>query len=99
MIVITGRIWTDPQTLPTLYARLKELVEPSRSEDGCLFYHMAMEDEGEGIILATEGWRDREALDRHLALPPIQRLLDDFAGRFSNDVQLHEVSATERLTA
>ncbi|WP_176400241.1 putative quinol monooxygenase [Sphingobium sp. Z007] len=98
MIVITGQIHTDTDTLPALYARLKALCAPSRAEDGCLFYHMAMEDAERGVILATEGWRDRVALDAHLALPSIKKLLDDFAGQFSNDVQIHEVSASQRLT-
>lgn len=98
MIVITGQIFTDAETLPTLYARLKALCEPSRAEDGCLFYHMGMEDEERGIIMAMEGWRDQAALDTHLGLPSIKTLLDDFAGKFRNDVQIHEVSGSQRLS-
>ncbi len=98
MIVITGQIFTDPETLPRLYARLKALCEPSREEDGCLFYHMAMEDPNGGVIMAMEGWRDQASLDAHLALPAIAALLDDFGGKFSNDVQIHEVTGSQRLT-
>ena len=99
MIVITGQIYTDQDTLPTLFARLKALCEPSRQEDGCLFYNMGMEDADKGVIMAMEGWRDRAALDTHLALPSVLALLDEFAGKFSNDVQIHEVSESQRLTA
>lgn len=98
MIVITGQIFTDPETLPTLYARLKALCDPTRAEDGCLFYHMAMEDPEKGIILAAEAWRDTEALQVHLAQPGITKLLSDFADRFSNDVQIHEVSSSQKLS-
>jgi len=73
MIVITGQIFTGPDTLPALYARLKALCEPSRAEDGCIFYHMAMEDAERGVIMAMEGWRDQAALDAHLALPATAR--------------------------
>lgn len=97
MIVITGQIFTDKETLPHLYARLKELCEPSRAEDGCLFYHMAMEDEENAVILATEGWRDMAALQAHLSLPAITELLSDFAGKFSNDVHIHEVSSSQKM--
>ena len=97
MIVITGQIFTDQETLPHLYARLKELCEPSRAEDGCLFYHMAMEDEGRGVILAVEGWRDMDALQAHLGLPAIGKLLTDFEGKFSNNVSIHEVSSTQKM--
>ncbi len=97
MIVITGQIFTDADTLPALYARLKALCEPSRAEDGCIFYHMAMEDAERGVIMAMEGWRDQAALDTHLALPAIAALLEDFAGKFSNDVQIHQVTGSQRL--
>lgn len=99
MIVITGQIFTDKETLPHLYARLKELCEPSRAEDGCLFYHMGIEDEEKGIIMAMEGWRDMAALETHLALPAIAKLLSDFEGKFSNSVHIHEVSSTQKMGA
>ncbi|MCB2014527.1 MAG: putative quinol monooxygenase [Sphingobium sp.] len=97
MIVITGQIFTDQETLPHLYARLKELCEPSRAEDGCLFYHMAMEDESKCTILAVEAWRDMDALQAHFAMPGIVRLLADFEGKFSNDISIHEVSSTQKM--
>lgn len=97
MIVITGQIITDRETLPHLYARLKSLCEPSRQEDGCTFYHMAMEDEDQGIIMAMEGWRDKAALEAHLALPAIVALQKDFAGKYRNDVQIHDVTQSQRL--
>lgn len=97
MIVITGQIFTDKETLPLLYARLKELCEPSRAEDGCHFYHMAMEDEENCVIMAMEGWRDMEALQVHLALPAIAKLLADFEGKFTNKVLIHEVSSSTAM--
>lgn len=99
MIVLTGHIITDAATLPKLFARLEELCEPSRAEDGCIFYHMAIEDAEKGLIIAMEGWRDQAALDAHLELPAIAELLKDFDGKFSNDVQIHEVSSSRQFGA
>lgn len=98
MIVVTGQISADQETLPSLYARLKELCDPSRAEDGCIFYHMAMEDAEKGIILAVESWRDQQALQVHLEQPAVLRLLSDFEGKYSNQVQIHEVSSTQTLS-
>jgi len=97
MIVVTGQIFTDEDTLPALYARLKALCEPSRREDGCLFYHMGMEDEERCIIMAMEGWRDMQALQTHLALPAIAELLADFEGKYANEVQIHEVTSSQKM--
>ena len=99
MIVITGQLRTDPETLPAFYAGLKALCGPSRAEDGCLFYHMAMEDEADCVILAAEGWRDQAALDAHLAAPAIAEFLANFAAKVSMDVQIHEVSGSRDMAA
>ncbi|HEX5536949.1 MAG TPA: antibiotic biosynthesis monooxygenase [Sphingobium sp.] len=97
MIVVIGQIQIDPKLLPVLFGRLNDMSGPSRAEDGCIFYHMAVEDAEKGLILACEGWRDREALDRHLSLPEAQKLLADFEGQVTMDVQVHEVSASHSL--
>jgi quinol monooxygenase YgiN len=97
MIVITGQLRTDPATHPAFYARLKALCAPSRAEDGCLFYHVAMEDEADCVILLVEGWRDQAALDAHLALPAITEFMADFAGKVSMNVQMHEVSQSRNM--
>ncbi|WP_189338352.1 putative quinol monooxygenase [Sphingobium sp. SCG-1] len=97
MIVVTGQIFTDPATLPDLFARLQQLCEPSRSEDGCTFYHMGVEDAEKGVLMAMEGWRDMDALQTHLAQPAIAKLLADFDGKFSNKVSIHEVSSTQPM--
>lgn len=97
MIVITGQLRTDPATFPTLYARLKALCAPSRAEDGCLFYHMAVEDEADCVILAAEGWRDQAALDAHLALPSIAEFMAEFGGKVSMNVLMHDVSASRPM--
>jgi quinol monooxygenase YgiN len=99
MIVVTGLIHTDPETLPHLLARLQALCEPSRAEDGCIFYHMGVEDERKGTIMAMEAWRDMDALNVHLAQPAILQLLTDFEGKYSNDVSLHTVSQTQKFGA
>lgn len=99
MIVVTGLIHTDAETLPNLLTRLQALCEPSRAEDGCIFYHMGLEDAEKGTIMAMEAWRDMDALTVHLAQPGILKLLSDFEGRYSNDVSVHTVSDTQKFGA
>jgi quinol monooxygenase YgiN len=95
MIVLTGHIHTDPEILPSLFARLTELCAPSRAEDGCIFYHMGVEDADKGVIMAMEGWRDRDALMAHLSLPAIAQLLADFDGKVEMNVTIHDVSESK----
>jgi len=44
---------------------LIDMVEPSRQEDGCLFYYIHQVREEPQRFVVLESWRDEEALDRH----------------------------------
>lgn len=49
--------------------KMKELlitmVEPSKAEEGCLFYHICQLKENPKKFIVLESWRDEEALDFH----------------------------------
>ena len=51
---------------------VRNLVAPSRAEDGCINYYMheANEDPGRFIVYMT--WRDRAAFDKHVQSSHIQ---------------------------
>ncbi len=96
MLVITAHIFPRPDAFDDLLARLREMVPLSRAEEGNHFYSVGVEEPGE-VIMIFEGWRDMAALQEHLALPHIVRLLSDFEGRYTNKVLLHEAGATQEL--
>ena len=52
-------------------AKMKELlsvmVEPSKAEDGCLFYEIFQYENEPRRFMAVETWRDEKALDGHKA--------------------------------
>lgn len=75
-----------------VYAHLTAMCDYTRKEPGCQFYHMAMEDEHSGRILALEGWDDRQSLDVHLVTPQIAEFLAKFGNFITTAVQIHEVS-------
>lgn len=98
MLVITAHIYPQKEHYHDLLAALRSLVEPSRAEEGCNFYSIGVEDEEQGVLMIFEGWRDMEALQQHLALPHVAKLLQDFDGKYTNKVLLHTVSETQNLT-
>jgi quinol monooxygenase YgiN len=97
MIVVTGQVFVEKDVFHAFFERVKAFCEPALREDGCLFYHMGIEDEEQGIVMAMEGWRDLEALHAHLAQPEIVQLLADFEGKTTTKVTVHEVSASQAL--
>ena len=48
---------------------MTRMVEASRAEAGCLEYSYAEDVMEPGLIRVTERWKDRAALERHLAAP------------------------------
>ncbi|MEA1956097.1 MAG: putative quinol monooxygenase [Campylobacterota bacterium] len=52
-------------------AKMKELlaamVEPSKKEDGCIFYEIFQYEKNPQKFMAYESWRDESALDGHKA--------------------------------
>jgi len=52
-------------------AKMKELltamVEPSKAEDGCIFYDIFQYENNRRKFMAVESWRDEAALDGHKA--------------------------------
>ncbi len=44
---------------------LSAMVEPSKAEDGCIFYEIFQYKENPRKFMAVETWRDEAALDGH----------------------------------
>lgn len=93
MIIVGGVMTANEDICDAFFAALRAGVERTLKEDGCLFYNMAMADRAKCQIVAFEGWRDRAALNAHLALPEIAALVKEFGGKFTADVKIYDVSA------
>ncbi len=48
---------------------LTAMVEPSKAEDGCIFYDIFQYEDRPEKFMAVESWRDEKALDGHKASP------------------------------
>ncbi len=46
---------------------LTAMVEPSKAEDGCIFYDIFQYENNRKKFMAVETWRDEKALDGHKA--------------------------------
>ena len=40
-------------------------VEPSRAEDGCVFYDLYRDQENPNLFVIVDGWRDQVAFEAH----------------------------------
>jgi quinol monooxygenase YgiN len=64
----------DPKDADTAEALLRELRDASRREAGVLQYDVARSSESPNVFAFWEVYRDKDALDAHLASEHFQRL-------------------------
>ena len=67
MLLIVGTIRLPPANLERARPAMKQMVEASRAEAGCLAYSYAVDILDSALIHIIEAWSDRPSLDRHFA--------------------------------
>jgi quinol monooxygenase YgiN len=68
-MTITKRVTfiAKPDGIEQMKNLLTAMVEPSKAEDGCLFYDIFQYENKPEKFMAVETWRDEKALDGHKA--------------------------------
>lgn len=74
MLTVVAEMIAKPGCEERLREELLRCIEPTRAEEGCLQYDLHVATDRPGHFLFYENWTSREALDRHLATPHLQRL-------------------------
>ena len=69
MLVLTAFIEVLPTDRALIRAALNAVVAATRAEDGCEEYGCYEDTQQSGRFVFVERWRDKAALDRHLATP------------------------------
>ena len=71
MVIIIARISAKTETLAELRQILKDLVEPSRAEAGCISYELFQDNDDPRDFITVENWADSAAANAHLATPHV----------------------------
>lgn len=67
---------------------IKELVEKTREEKGCIKYELFQDIENEGIITFIEEWESREALGAHMASEHFKRIVPQLKDYMEKDGEI-----------
>lgn len=65
MIIIAGTFRVPPENLERFKPHMREMVEGSRAEHGCLTYSHGVDLLEPGLIRLFEIWRDQESIAAH----------------------------------
>ena len=71
-VAVFGILRFPPERISEVLSHLKELVEATYQNDGCIAYDVAEDPFDPGLIRFSELWPDHESLAKHLHAPHIE---------------------------
>ena len=74
-LTVVARCKAKPGREEEVEREIVALVEPTRSESGCINYDLHRSLDDGSVFLLYENWVSQQALDDHLATPYLQRFL------------------------
>ncbi len=99
MIVVIGRVKTNPEKRADLIRVGTTVARASRQELGCISYRVYEDVEIENEFVFVEEWKSREALFSHFATPHIATFMRDIFDAVVEppDVKFHTIESSMDL--
>ena len=92
MIILMGNIQVDPRDVTEFTVDVAAISTITKSEPGCAFYAIALEDAPSGRFVMVERWQDANALATHLETEATKAFLSKWMDRMDIDAEQFEVT-------
>ena len=76
MITVTAHIKAKRGLENKLMEELLSLVDPTRSEAGCITYDLYRAQENHSIFMFYESWKSKDDLEQHLQKPYLKSFME-----------------------
>lgn len=73
-LYVIAKVQARPGKEETLKGLMQELVEPTKTEKGCLSYELFQDRKNPAVLTLVEQWESEADLNTHLGLPHMQKL-------------------------
>lgn len=94
MLVVAGTVNVDLAERTGLIDAAKQMMQASRTEPGCLAYHITASLSDSTCFHIYELWQDQVALDQHFKMPHMAAFQDAIAGKVAEmKIQTYDVAA------
>jgi quinol monooxygenase YgiN len=99
MIVVVGRVKTDPGKREALVRVGQAVAAASRAEAGCISYRLYEDTEINNEFVFVEEWESSEALQRHFATPHVGEFMQAIPATIvaPPDVKFHTIASSMDL--
>jgi quinol monooxygenase YgiN len=72
----------------TVNQELLSLVNPTRSEPGCINYDLHQAHDDKSLFIFYENWKSKEDLDKHLGMPYLRAFLEKSEGLLAKPLEV-----------
>ncbi|MCM5704340.1 putative quinol monooxygenase [Larsenimonas salina] len=91
-VMVIATIEAEEPHEKTVEKALRDVVTPSRDDDGCEMYVLTRDEDNTSLFLMVERWRDGAALKAHENTPHYKALMNAVKGKLvSLDIQKLDV--------
>jgi quinol monooxygenase YgiN len=99
MIVVVGRVRTDPDKREALVRIGQAVAAASRAESGCISYRLYEDTEIENEFVFVEEWDSSESLQTHFATSHVQDFMQAIPATIvaPPDVKFHTIASSMDL--
>jgi quinol monooxygenase YgiN len=99
MIVVVGRVRSDPGKRAELIRIGQTLATASRLEAGCVSYRVYQDTEDENEFVFVEEWDSEKSLRRHFATPHVTAFMQAIPATIvaPPDVKFHTIASSMDL--
>ena len=87
MLKVIARMKVKEENAETFKALFKELVDETVKEEGCVSYTLNLSRSDPELFILLEVWKDKAALDSHMAAEPFKRLLPQISKQLAEKMQ------------
>jgi quinol monooxygenase YgiN len=82
---------TKPEKAEAFEALFRAYVEPSRTEPGCIEYHMLRDQQDPTLFIFYEIWQSRAHLDVHSNLPHMKQFFEQRMDYLQRDFDIRPI--------
>lgn len=99
MIIVSGKVVTQPGALDGVRAAMRDVIAATRAESGCIDYSYGVDVLDPNTIIILEYWESWAALEAHFRAPHMQPWGEALkaAGLISRDLRAVEAGETRPL--
>lgn len=75
MIKVVAKNYIKEEKVDEVLEIIKELIEETRKEEGCIKYELFQDVKNKGVITFIEEWENMEALQKHMESEHFKRIV------------------------